>query len=165
MPFNRNDRLLFDRSAADYDVARPGYPERLIEELVARSGIPDGGRILEIGCGTGQLTVLLAAGGYTITAVELGRELSRLATMKLESFPNTTVVCADFERWDVEPGGADLVVSAQAFHWMIRRSGTRRRTPRCARADVCRSSGTSSRGATPRSTKLSTTFTGRSLRS
>jgi SAM-dependent methyltransferase len=118
MTFDRTGRRLFDRSAEAYNAARPGYPEPLIEELVSQFGVPGGGRILEIGCGTGQLTVPLAERGSAITAVELGRNLSRLATVNLEPFPDATVVCADFERWDVEPGGYDLVVSAQAFHWI-----------------------------------------------
>ena len=118
MPFDRSDRRLFDRSARDYDAVRPGYPSELIENLIVVSGIPDGGAVLEIGCGTGQLTVPLAERGYRITAVELGRELSWLASTNLEPFPNATAVCADFERWEVAPASYDLVVSAQAFHWI-----------------------------------------------
>jgi SAM-dependent methyltransferase len=115
---DRNDRCLFDRSAKAYDTARPGYPECMIEDLIRESGLPETGRILEVGCGTGQLTVPLAERGYAITAVELGSNLSRLAAVNLDPFPNATVVCADFERWDVEPNAYDLVVSAQAFHWI-----------------------------------------------
>jgi SAM-dependent methyltransferase len=118
MPFDRNDRCLFDRSAKAYDAARPGYPERMIEDLIHGSGLPETARILEIGCGTGQLTVPLAEYGYAITAVELGSNLSRLAAVNLGPFPNATVVCADFEQWDVKPSAYDLVVSAQAFHWI-----------------------------------------------
>jgi SAM-dependent methyltransferase len=118
MTFDRKDRRLFDRSAEAYGSARPGYPDLLIDDLVAASAIPDGGAILEIGCGTGQSTVPLAKRGYAITAVELGRNLSRLAVVNLEPFSNATVACADFERWDLEPGAYDLVISAQAFHWI-----------------------------------------------
>ena len=118
MPFDRNDRALFDRSADEYDEVRPGYPQSLIDELLLSCGIPDNGAILEIGCGTGQLTVPLATRGYAMTAVELGGNLSLLAKKNLEPFPNVVVVCADFERWDVEAGAYDLVVSAQAFHWI-----------------------------------------------
>ncbi len=118
MTFDRNDRSLFDRSAEAYDAVRPGYPERMIEDLIHESGVPEAGRILEVGCGTGQLTVPLAERGYAITAVELGSNLSRLAAVNLGPFPNATVVCADFERLDVEPIAYDLVVSAQAFHWI-----------------------------------------------
>ena len=118
MPFDRDDRTLFDRSAMDYDAVRPGYPKELIEDLIAVSRIPDGGAILEIGCGTGQLTVPLAERGYAITAIDLGRELSLLARANLAPFSNAQVVCADFERWESEPAAFDLVVSAQAFHWI-----------------------------------------------
>ena len=118
MTFDRSDRYLFDRSATEYDAARPGYPRELIEQLIASSGIPDGGAVLEVGCGTGQLTVLLAERGYRVTAVELGPELSRLATANLAPFPNATVVCADFEQWGIAPDAFDIVVSAQAFHWI-----------------------------------------------
>ena len=118
MSFDRRSRALFDRSAEAYDTARPGYPERMIEDLIVASGIPDGGTVLEIGCGTGQLTVPLAKRGFGITAVELGSNLSRLAAVNLDPFPNATVVCADFERLDVEANAYDLAVSAQAFHWI-----------------------------------------------
>jgi len=118
MPFDRTRRTLFDQAADDYEAARPGYPDRLIEQLLERSAIPDDGRILEIGCGTGQLTVPLAARGHTITAVELGVNLARLAGMNLARFPNAAVVCADFEAWQADPATYDLVVSAQAFHWI-----------------------------------------------
>jgi SAM-dependent methyltransferase len=118
MPFHRSHRSLFDRSALDYDAARPGYPEALIAAIAARSGAAEGGRILEIGCGTGQLTRLLAARGYRITAIEIGEELGKLAESNLERFPDVNVIHADFEKWDVEPGAYDVVASAQAFHWI-----------------------------------------------
>jgi ubiquinone/menaquinone biosynthesis C-methylase UbiE len=47
-------RAIFDEAALLYDEVRPGYPEELFDDIVALSGIPSGGRILEIGCGTGQ---------------------------------------------------------------------------------------------------------------
>jgi hypothetical protein len=52
MPFDRNDRCLFDRPAEAYDTVRPGYPDRMIEDLIRESGVPETGRILEVGCGT-----------------------------------------------------------------------------------------------------------------
>jgi SAM-dependent methyltransferase len=118
MPFDRNRRMLFDQSAEDYDAARPGYPKRLIDEMIDQSGVPNGGRILEIGCGTGQLTIPLAVHGYTITAVELGEALARRAAENLTPFPNAEVIHANFESWEIEAGAYDLIVSAQAFHWI-----------------------------------------------
>jgi ubiquinone/menaquinone biosynthesis C-methylase UbiE len=56
-------RATFDQVAPLYDEAHPTYPEELFDDVVSLSGIPPGGRILEIGCGTGQATVLFARRG------------------------------------------------------------------------------------------------------
>jgi ubiquinone/menaquinone biosynthesis C-methylase UbiE len=53
-------RTIFDEAASLYDEVRPGYPEDLFDDVISLSGIPAGGRILEIGCGTGQVTVPVA---------------------------------------------------------------------------------------------------------
>ena len=53
-------RKIFDEAAPLYDEARPGYPDELFDDVVSLSGIPFEGRILEIGCGTGQATVPFA---------------------------------------------------------------------------------------------------------
>ena len=63
---------LFNDVAELYDRARPGYPSEIIDAIVERSGIPERGRILEIGCGTGQITLPFAERGYTIVAIEPG---------------------------------------------------------------------------------------------
>jgi ubiquinone/menaquinone biosynthesis C-methylase UbiE len=53
-------RTIFDEAVSLYDEVRPGYPEDLFDDVISLSGIPAGGRILEIGCGTGQATVPVA---------------------------------------------------------------------------------------------------------
>src|ERR671938_966571 len=95
-------RATFDEVALLYDRARPGYPEALFDDVVALSGIPPGGRILEIGCGTGQATVPLARRGYRILCVELGENLAAAARRKLATFPQVEVRTAAFEDWPAE---------------------------------------------------------------
>jgi ubiquinone/menaquinone biosynthesis C-methylase UbiE len=53
-------RTTFDEAASLNDEVRPGYPEDLFDDVISLSGIPAGGRIMEIGCGTGQATVPVA---------------------------------------------------------------------------------------------------------
>ena len=76
-------RSTFNRDAVLYDGVRPGYPEELFDNIVALSGIPDGGRILEFGCGTGIATVPFARRGYKILCVELGEQFAAVARKNL----------------------------------------------------------------------------------
>lgn len=95
-------RATFDRAALLYDEARPGYPESVFGDVVALSGIPPGGRVLEIGCGTGQATVPLAQRSYRILCVELGENLAAVARKNLAAYPWTEVRTGAFEDWPVE---------------------------------------------------------------
>ena len=72
-------RVTFDDVAAQYADVRPGYPDELFDALVAVTGIGPESALLEIGPGTGQATVPMAARGFAITAVELGGAMARLA--------------------------------------------------------------------------------------
>ena len=111
-------RSTFDGDALLYDEVRPGYPEELFDDVVALSGIAPGGRILEIGCGTGQATVPLARRGYEILCVELGENLAAVARRNLATYPHAGVLTADFEGWPVQREAFDLAISATAFHWL-----------------------------------------------
>jgi SAM-dependent methyltransferase len=111
-------RFSFDAVAEKYDRIRPGYPEALFDAVVKLSGIPDGGRILEIGCGTGQATRALARRGHRILGLEPGASLAALARARLAEFPRVEIVELTFEAWPLEKASVDLVVSAQAFHWV-----------------------------------------------
>src|SRR5436189_21759 len=114
----KNLRTTFDEVALLYDQARPGYPEALFEDVIALSGIPPGGRILEIGCGTGQATLPLARRGYRILAIELGENLAAVARRNLAAYPTVEIRTGAFEEWPVQECAFDLAVSATAFHWI-----------------------------------------------
>ncbi len=116
--FDRNARVLFDQAAAAYDEARPGYPPELIDTLIELAVLPEKARILEIGCGTGQITRAFAERGYKIVAVELGENLARMAADNLADFPKVQVIHSSFEEWITDDSAFDLVLSAQAFHWI-----------------------------------------------
>jgi SAM-dependent methyltransferase len=111
-------RTTFDEAASLYDEVRPGYPEDLFDDIVSLSGIPAGGRILEIGCGTGQATVPFARRGYRILCIELGETLAAVARRNLEGYPNAEVRTGAFEDTSSQEGAFDLAISATAFHWL-----------------------------------------------
>jgi SAM-dependent methyltransferase len=111
-------RTSFDEHAEHYDRARPSYPEALVDEVIARSGIPADGRILEVGAGTGKATVLFARRGYSMLALEPGENLAKVLRRNLAAFPKAAVEIGTFEAWDGADGTFDLVIAAQAFHWV-----------------------------------------------
>jgi len=111
-------RLKFGEAADAYDAVRPGYPTRLVQILVARAGLCDATKALEIGCGTGQLTRDLVRTGSEIVCLEPSRELARLAVQNFSGFPKVRVREEQFEQFEVLAGAMDLVVAATSFHWI-----------------------------------------------
>ncbi|GCE29591.1 methyltransferase type 11 [Dictyobacter alpinus] len=111
-------RTTFDQDALLYDQARPGYPETLFDDIVTLSALPPDGRLLEIGCGTGQATRPLARRGYRILSIELGANLAALARHNLAAYPLISIHTGAFEAWQLEEEAFDLVFSATAFHWI-----------------------------------------------
>ena len=111
-------RTTFDEAASLYDEVRPGYPEDLFDDVVSLSGIPAGGGILEIGCGTGQATVPFARRGYRILCIELGENMAAVARHNLEGYPQAEVRTGAFEESSLQEEAFDLAISATAFHWL-----------------------------------------------
>jgi SAM-dependent methyltransferase len=116
----RRDRLrvTFNTIAREYDAVRPGYPPALIEDVITLSGLPPGGRCLEIGCGTGQATLPFARRGYHLVCLDIGADMLAVAAERLAAYPNVRLVLAAFEEWQPGPEPFDLVFSATAFHWI-----------------------------------------------
>ena len=114
----KKDSQSFDGVAELYDRYRPSYPAELIADILRISGIQPDGRILEIGCGTGKATILSAQQGYSILCLEPGQNLLAVAARNLVDYPQVRFVQARFEEWDSQGEKFDLVISAQAYHWV-----------------------------------------------
>ena len=82
------------------------------------SRLPDKGRILEVGSGTGKATTLFAHRGYGIHCIEPGRNLAAVAARNLQAYPQVSFEITTFEEWQEQPATYDLVISAQAVHWV-----------------------------------------------
>ncbi|MFE6664516.1 class I SAM-dependent methyltransferase [Streptomyces sp. NPDC057697] len=107
--------LSFDRAAAQYAAARPGYPPALldaVEELLRRP--LTGARVVDVGAGTGIATRLLHERGAHVVAVEPG---AGMAEELHRSLPHVPVVRGDGNRLPLATASADLITYAQAWHW------------------------------------------------
>jgi SAM-dependent methyltransferase len=109
--------LFEDRSRAEsfgaiaelYDRVRPSYPEALVDAIVA----DEPRRVLDVGCGTGIASALLAARGCEVFGVEIDERMAAVARAR-----GFEVEVAQFERWDARGRLFDLLISGQAWHWI-----------------------------------------------
>lgn len=108
----------FDEVAQLYDLARPSYPAALVEDVIALAGLSSSATILEIGSGTGKATILFAKKGYAIHCLEPGRNLAAVAAKNLRTYPQIVIETVSFEDWQLQEAAFDLVMCAQAFHWI-----------------------------------------------
>jgi SAM-dependent methyltransferase len=109
---------VFDEIAAEYDRHRPAYPDELIDQACRVAGIGSGDRVLEVGCGSGQLTRGLVARGLHVTALEPGTSLIALARQNLAGAGEVEFVNARFEDALLPREQFAAVFSASAFHWV-----------------------------------------------
>jgi SAM-dependent methyltransferase len=111
-------RLIFGEVAQQYDSHRPTYPDAVADDLVALSAVAPGATVVEVGAGTGKATVLFAARGFAVLAIEPSAEMAAVAARNCAGYPAVRIVETDFERWDPAGERFALIYSAQAWHWV-----------------------------------------------
>ncbi|HEY2282168.1 MAG TPA: methyltransferase domain-containing protein [Solirubrobacteraceae bacterium] len=109
---------VFNEVAVEYDRNRPAYPDALVDQACEVARIGDGDRVLEIGCGTGQLTRSLLARGLRVTAIEPGDRLIRIAEENLRDAADVQLVHARLEDMRLPRESYEAVFSASAIHWV-----------------------------------------------
>jgi SAM-dependent methyltransferase len=112
-------RLSFGGVAEQYDHHRPGYPEALVDDVLAYAGAEPGDRALEVGAGTGRATVLFASRGLSVTAVEPDPAMAAVASRRAATAGTTfELVPSDFESSELSRHTFKLLFSATAWHWV-----------------------------------------------
>lgn len=100
--------------ASAYERYRPGYPDELVDEVLAYAAQPVR-TALEIGAGTGKATRVFARRGIAVTATD--PDPAMLAELR-KHVPNTVAtVRAAFEDLPPTGPGYDLVFAAASLHW------------------------------------------------
>ena len=100
-----------------YDRARPSYPIWLINDIIQYSGNSIG-IILDVGCGTGQVTHLFAERDCLVIGVDTDKDMIDIAKRKCLSFPKVDFKVEMFEDVTFPPESIDLIVSGMAWHWI-----------------------------------------------
>ncbi len=105
--------LSFGRVAQAYERFRPGYPDRLADEVLSYARTPVRSA-LEIGAGTGKATRVFAARGILVMATD--PDAAMLAELRKHVPPTVSTTPTAFE--DLCVGSTyDLVFAAAAMHW------------------------------------------------
>lgn len=102
--------MYFER-AAEYAAHRPDYPPELADWLARVCAATDS--VWEVGCGSGQLSVLLGDRFARVTA----SDATPAQVAHARAHARVRYVAARAERAPVRERCADLVVAAQAAHW------------------------------------------------
>jgi ubiquinone/menaquinone biosynthesis C-methylase UbiE len=113
----RHQRTLFDSVAQLYEASRLAYPGDIVEFAVGTAAASAGSEVLEVGCGTGQLTESLACFGFRLTAIDLGPSMISAARRRLDNSVVSFNV-ASFEDFAAPDASFDLIISGTAFHWV-----------------------------------------------
>ncbi len=100
---------MFGEVAERYDANRPSYPAALIDELLAARPAT----ALDVGCGTGIVSALLAARGVRVLGVEPDERMAAVARAK-----GIDVELSGFEAWASAGRQFELLTAGQSWHWV-----------------------------------------------
>jgi SAM-dependent methyltransferase len=103
-------RVSFDLAVADYERARPGYPDRAVRWMVPANSRD----VLDLGAGTGKLARVAAAAGFTVTAVE---PLDGMRAELRRQLPHVRALAGSAEEIPLAAASVDAVLVGQAWHW------------------------------------------------
>ncbi len=121
--FNKEGAVPKIHSAADkgyaaradsYVSGRPGYPPEVAGWLRETLELKPGGRVLDLGAGTGKFLPYLLETGAEIIAVE---PVAAMRDRLSEAYPAVAVLEGAAEAIPLPPESVDAIVCAQAFHW------------------------------------------------
>jgi len=113
---------LYQGTAGYYDRYRLPYPRAMLDDLRRRAAVTGRGRLLDLACGTGQLTFPL--GGHFAQAWAVDREPGMTAAVRAKAAAagagNVRAVTAGAEDLDAPPAYFELAVIGNAFHRLPR---------------------------------------------
>jgi SAM-dependent methyltransferase len=111
---------LYAGSARYYATGRVGYSAALAEAVAAQLGLDGSGRLLDVGCGPGSFTLLLAPWFEQATGVDADLDMLAEARRLAEQagIGNVEWLRLRAEELPAGLGKYRVITFAQSFHWM-----------------------------------------------
>ena len=110
--------ISFDRAVGYYDRTR-GLPEGASEQIAASAArqLAQGARVLEIGIGTGRISIPLMRGGLRVSGVDLSVLMMKRLVEKLPGNDRRPgLIQADAARLPLRQGSFEAVFAVHVFH-------------------------------------------------
>jgi len=119
---------LYRGTAGYYDRYRLPYPEAMTGDLARAARVSGRGRLLDLACGTGQLTFPLRQWFAGVWAVDQEPDMVEVVRVKAAAAGarNVRSVAASAETLHAAPGHFELAVIGNAFHRLDRDVAARR---------------------------------------
>ncbi|MFG2048406.1 class I SAM-dependent methyltransferase [Micromonospora sp. NPDC048935] len=116
------DETLYAGSARHYSIGRLPYPPGLAEAIRSALDLDGTGRLLDVGCGPGSLTLLLAPLFETAVGVDADQDMLTEGRRRAGSAGVTNVEWRHLraEALPANLGTFRVATFAQSFHWMDR---------------------------------------------
>jgi SAM-dependent methyltransferase len=113
-------QLISHMEAQYYDIDLPDWPgeidfyRSLVSEVEENNG-----SVLEVGSGTGRVTMQLALGGITTVGMELSPDMLTVARKKSEGLPNIHWVEGDMQAFDLDQTFDLILIPGHTFQFML----------------------------------------------
>lgn len=118
-----NRSHLFAGAAWYYAHYRPGYPDSFFQHVIARFALDGTTRLLDLGCGTGQLALPLAPHVAAVVGMDpdpemLAEAAAQAALMEIRNVRWVRGSDRDLDRLAGDLGNFRVVTMGRSFHWM-----------------------------------------------
>ena len=119
----------YNRYAAEYQEAHYSkttryaplqFRQRYIEKMIEDQSLPTGSRVLDVGCGPGDLTLSLLHKGFDVSAVDISQCMVNTATRSIndQGFPKwCQISLGDIEELEFDDGYFDVVVASGVLEY------------------------------------------------
>jgi SAM-dependent methyltransferase len=108
-------------TAAEFYRFREPYPEGFFETVSQRLGITQRTRMLDVGCGPGNLAIGFAPFVASCTAIDIEPEMLRVARLAaIDAGANVQFFQTSIEQFGAAEDSFDFVTIGRALHWLSR---------------------------------------------
>ena len=113
-------QLVSEQEVQLYDVAVPDWPGEIDFYRAMAMGVKErGGSVLEVGCGTGRVTLQLAKEGLSIVGMDISPAMLSLARQKSQGLPNVRWVEGDMLTFDLGECFDLIIIPGHSFQFML----------------------------------------------